>query len=75
MSSADEARLAEALNPGWAIVWGAWHRTFTGWCMWAVVSVSVEAKDLDGLTVAMRAAEIRYQSSPAFRQGMFPRSG
>jgi hypothetical protein len=34
-----EALMAERLNPGWAVVWGAYYRVFTAWAMWGQTQI------------------------------------
>jgi hypothetical protein len=69
--STDDAHMIETLNPGWAVVWGAWRRTFTAWAMWTPASVCVEAPGRDGLTAAMRQAEAEHSRAANSSHGMF----
>lgn len=55
--SAELAQWAEGNHPGWAVVWGEYHRTFTAWAMWSSEPLKVEASDTAALTVAVRVAE------------------
>lgn len=65
--SAEVARRLEAANWGWCVVWGAWHRSYTAWALWARDSLSVAAATPDELTALMRQAELMYGSPRPWR--------
>jgi hypothetical protein len=55
--SVQQAQWAEGNCPGWVVVWGEYHRTFTAFAAWASLPLTVEAPDTHALTIAIRNAE------------------